>query len=125
MSYLCNVNASRSCDGYVLDLQPGFGGVDVGSCPATEVVAHPITSLVPDVVGQIPQCSMPSQRSYTAHQVSTGAFLRDIMDHDVNSPHALHHLTKYYINCYLDTITWDASGCLFCEIPRCLFKYYL
>lgn len=68
-----------------------------GSCPATEVVAHPIAPLAQDVMSQTFQCSMPSQKSYTAHQVSTGTFLRDILDHDFNSPNALHHLIKYYL----------------------------
>jgi len=69
-----------------------------GSCPVTDVVAYPVDVLLPDPVApSSPQCSMPSRKSYSAHQVSTGAFLRDILEHDYNSPRALHHLIKYYL----------------------------
>lgn len=82
------------------------------------MAAHPIASFVPEVMGQTSQCSMPSQKSYSAHQVSTGAFLRDIVEHDINSPIALHHLVKYYTNYYLDIILYMMLGI------NCLVKFH-
>jgi len=34
------------------------------------------------------------ERSYSAHQISDGTFLKDLMDVDVNSASSFHHLIK-------------------------------
>jgi hypothetical protein len=53
------------------------------------MVTYPDVSPEPD--------SAVVERSYSAHQISDGTFLKDLMDVDVHSASSLHHLIKYYL----------------------------
>ncbi|KAJ7292279.1 hypothetical protein O6H91_Y288800 [Diphasiastrum complanatum] len=48
--------------------------------------------------GQSGECSIPIQRSFSAHEVSDGTFFREIGDFEPDSERALHQLNKYYLN---------------------------
>ncbi len=37
------------------------------------------------------------ERSYSAHQISDGTFLKDLMDVDVHSTSSFHHLIKLFL----------------------------
>jgi hypothetical protein len=50
------------------------------------MVTYPDVSPEPD--------SAVVERSYSAHQISDGTFLKDLMDVDVHSASSFHHLIK-------------------------------
>jgi hypothetical protein len=61
------------------------------------MIAYPDVSPEPEAVTPLTQCGMRVERSYSAHQISDGTFLRDLADADVHSTRALYHLIKYYL----------------------------
>ncbi|CAM6033246.1 unnamed protein product [Sphagnum compactum] len=70
--------------------------IDLPASPVA-MIAYPDVLPEPEAVTPLTQCGMRVERSYSAHQISDGTFLRDLVDADVHSTRALYHLIKYYL----------------------------
>ncbi|CAM6028890.1 unnamed protein product [Sphagnum balticum] len=88
--FFCDKNeAEGNSSSWPVDIAKVEFPASPGSCPAVAMVTYPDVSPEPD--------SAVVERSYSAHQISDGTFLKDLMDVDVHSASSFHHLIKYYL----------------------------